>query len=65
MLLDIIHLDYSSPFQSLLGFMTSHHVTCYVTTVSHASSLSIKRKKNSKEKKYIKSRKIEKEKEKS
>jgi len=33
--------------------------------VSHASSLSIKRKKNSKEKKYIKSRKIEKEKEKS
>jgi len=30
--------------------------------VSHASSLSIKRKKNSKEKKYIKSRKIEKRK---
>jgi len=34
--------------------MTSHHVTCHVTAMSCASSLSIKRKikGNSKEKKY-------------
>jgi len=32
--------------------ITSHHVTCHVTTVSHASSSSIKRKRKSKEKKY-------------
>jgi len=34
--------------------MTSHHVTCHVTAMSRASSLSIKRKRkrNSKEKKY-------------
>jgi len=30
----------------------SHHVTCHVTAMSHASSLSIKIKRNSKEKKY-------------
>jgi len=34
--------------------MISHHVTCHVTAMSHASLLSIKRKRkrNSKEKKY-------------
>ena len=33
--------NYSSLFQA---FITSHHVTCHVTAVSHASLLSIKRK---------------------
>ena len=44
--------------------MTSHHVTCHVTAMSRASSSLLKRKKkrNSKEKKYIKSRKIDKRK---
>ena len=36
--------------------MMSHHVTCHVTAISHASSLSLKRKRN------IKSRKIDKRK---
>jgi len=43
--------------------MTSHHGTSHVTTVSCASSLSIKEKENQK-KRNIKSRKIDQEKEK-
>ena len=41
--------------------MTSHHVTYHVTTMSHASSLSIKEKEIQK-KRNIKSRKIDKRK---
>jgi len=41
--------------------MTSHHVTCYVTAMSCASSLSIKEKEIQK-KRNIKSRKIDKRK---
>ena len=40
----------SRSFYHLLGLMTSHHVTCHVTAVSHASSLS-KRKEKEKENK--------------
>jgi len=40
--------------------MMSHHVTCHVTAMSHASSSSIKRKR--KRKQNIKSRKINKRK---
>jgi len=40
----------SRPFHQVLGFMTSHHVTCHVTAVSHASSSS-KRKEKEKENK--------------
>ena len=32
--------------------MTSHHVTCHVTVMSHASLSLLKGKRNSKEKKY-------------
>ena len=52
------HVVYMCPdviFQILLLCsrpMTSHHVTCHVTAMSCASSSSIKRKRNSKEKKY-------------
>ena len=41
--------------------MTSHHVTCHVTAMSHASSSSIKEKEIQK-KRNIKSRKIDKRK---
>ena len=41
--------------------MTSYHVTCHVTAVSHAPSLSIKEKEIQK-KRNIKSRKIDKRK---
>ena len=40
--------------------MTSHYVTCHVTTVSHASSLS--KEKKIQKKRNIKSRKIDKRK---
>ena len=43
--------------------MTSHHVTCHVTAISHASSSLLKRKEKEKEiqkKRNIKSRKIDK-----
>jgi len=43
--------------------MTSHHVTCHVTAVSRASSLSLKRKEIQKTR-NIKSRKIDKKKKK-
>ena len=52
------HIAYMYPdviFQILLLCsrpMTLHHVTCHVTAMSCASSLSLKRKRNSKEKKY-------------
>ena len=37
----------SRSFYHILGLMTSRHVTCHVTEMSHASSLSkIKRKEN-------------------
>ena len=43
--------------------MTSHHVTCHVTAISHASSSSIKEKeKEIQKKRSIKSRKIDKRK---
>ena len=43
--------------------MTSHHVTCHVTAISRASSLSLKRKeKEIQKKRNIKSRKIDKRK---
>ena len=46
--------------------MMSHHVTCHVTAMSHASSLSIKKKKKIEKeiqkKRNIKSRKIDKRK---
>jgi len=43
--------------------MPSHHVTCHVTAMSHASSSSIKRKrKEIQKKRNIKSRKIDKRK---
>ena len=43
--------------------MTSHHVTCHVTVISHASSSSLKEKEKEKEiqkKRNIKLRKIDK-----
>ena len=42
--------------------ITSHHVTCNVTAMSHASSSSIKREKEIQKKRNIKSRKIDKRK---
>ena len=43
--------------------MTSHHVTCHVTAMSHASLLSLKEKeKKIQKKRNIKSRKIDKRK---
>jgi len=48
---------FSRSFHHLLGLMTLHYVTCYVTAVSHAS-LSSKRKEKEKESKIpIKSEK--------
>ena len=42
--------------------MTSHHVTCHVTVISRASSLSLKKEKEIQKKRNIKSRKIDKRK---
>ena len=42
--------------------MTSHHVTCHVTAMSHASSLSKEKEKEIQKKRNIKSKKIDKRK---
>ena len=39
--------------------MTSHHVICHVTAISHTSSLSLKKEKEIQKKRNIKSRKID------
>jgi len=43
------------PFHQVLGFMMSHHVTCHVTAVSRASSLSKRKEKEKENKISIKS----------
>ena len=41
-------MSFSRSFYYLLGLMTSYHVTCHVTTVSHASSSSKRKEKEKK-----------------